>query len=129
MASDPEPIDLSAYRARLAAHTPRLGSTRRSPSDAPQAPMPGEEFVKEGAYLEGPVQCLSCSHVWQHRYPIGDLDGHQCPSCSLYRGVSQGLFSLPPEAIVWHCGACRSIVFHVTTRGFFCLGCGKEQSF
>lgn len=129
MASPPTPIDLSAYRQRLASLTPRLGSCRHTPQDAPRAVMPGEPVEKPTAYLEGPVQCLSCSHVWQHSYPIGDLDGHQCPSCKLYRGVSQGLFTLPPEALVWHCGGCSSIVFHVTSRGFFCLGCGREQSF
>lgn len=78
----------------------------------------------EGYTFSGDMKCLACGHEFEGVAVDCFMHG-ECPSCKTHRAVLTS-HPVPPDNKVIECTHCMSQVWIITTRGFFCVGCGNH---
>ena len=83
--------------------------------------------TKEIRSLRGPARCLHCGHEWEAVTPEGIVASLECPQCSLYKGVLQGVTE-PDHSTRWVCNCGCDLFYILPSDGCQCLMCGVIAS-
>lgn len=86
------------------------------PEDVEQA-----EVTASGHFL-----CLRCKHEWEMSRSLDEqVEGFECPACTLSTGVVRGLHRFTEEKH-WTC-RCGGYLFHITRERVYCPNCGRTH--
>ena len=79
----------------------------------------------------GKCVCLGCRHEWEGVGPVGTVEGLQCPSCDLPKGVIKFPFGPAEGDAVLQCNCGCEALSAVRRKGrmwIFCMACGTDQT-